>query len=94
MVWLDPDPLITNTTYLQGKQHARRHYPAVPVMGAAALSHCVLHTIHLYSCWAVGRDTTDVDYVRYGVSILTLTTLNACSPDQPLSPQGYSCTIW
>ncbi len=36
-------------------------------MGAAALSHCVLHTIHLYSyCWAVGRDTTDVDYVRYG----------------------------
>ncbi len=66
MVWLDPDPLITNTTYLQGKQHARRHYPAVPVMGAAALSHCVLHTIHLYSCWAVGRDTTDVDYVRYG----------------------------
>lgn len=33
---------------------------------ALLLSHCVLHTIHLYPCWVVGRDTTDVDYVRYG----------------------------
>lgn len=33
--------------------------------------------------------------IMFGMGvILTLTTLNACSPDQPLSPQGYSCTIW